>query len=76
VVVGAITPDRGDLASQNGYPSQSGGPLGGFEFANAKDGVFAEYFHVSQAEANLAKIPGEISDGAAVYDVIEVLITF
>lgn len=67
VLVGAITPDWGDLASQNGYPSQSGGPLGGFKFANSKDGVFAEYFHVNDADANLAKIPDGIPDEAAVY---------
>ncbi|MFB4299702.1 NAD(P)-dependent alcohol dehydrogenase [Actinomadura sp. NTSP31] len=67
VLSGAITPDWGDLASQNGYPSQSGGPLGGFKFANSKDGVFAEYFHVNEADANLAKIPDGVSDEAAVY---------
>ncbi|WP_069811935.1 NAD(P)-dependent alcohol dehydrogenase [Streptomyces sp. TP-A0874] len=67
VLVGAITPDWGDLASQNGYPSQSGGPLGGFKFANSKDGVFAEYFHVGDADANLAKIPEGIADEEAVY---------
>jgi threonine dehydrogenase-like Zn-dependent dehydrogenase len=67
VLVGAITPDWGDLASQNGFPSQSGGPLGGFKFANSKDGVFAEYFHVNDADANLAKIPDGISDAVAVY---------
>ncbi|MFF5407210.1 NAD(P)-dependent alcohol dehydrogenase [Streptomyces misionensis] len=67
VLVGAITPDWGDLASQNGHPSQSGGPLGGFKFANLKDGVFAEYFHVGWADANLAKIPEGISDEQAVY---------
>ncbi|MCX5321243.1 NAD(P)-dependent alcohol dehydrogenase [Streptomyces sp. NBC_00120] len=67
VLVGAITPNWGDLASQNGYPSQSGGPLGGFKFANSKDGTFAEYFHVNDADANLAKIPDDISDEAAVY---------
>jgi len=31
VVVGAITPDWGDLASQAGHSSQSGGPLGGWK---------------------------------------------
>ncbi|MET8772223.1 NAD(P)-dependent alcohol dehydrogenase [Streptomyces sp. NPDC004658] len=67
VLVGAITPDWGDPASQNGHPSQSGGPLGGFKFANSKDGVFAELFHVNDADANLAKIPDGISDEAAVY---------
>ncbi|MGW0069443.1 alcohol dehydrogenase catalytic domain-containing protein, partial [Streptosporangium sandarakinum] len=67
VLVGAITPDWGDLASQNGHPSQSGGPLEGFKFANSKDGVFAEYFHVNEADANLAKIPDGIPDEMAVY---------
>ncbi|MFG2909712.1 NAD(P)-dependent alcohol dehydrogenase [Kitasatospora sp. NPDC048286] len=67
VLVGAITPDWGDLASQNGHSSQSGGPLGGFKFANLKDGVFAEYFHVNDADANLAAIPDAISDQDAVY---------
>ncbi|MET8797619.1 NAD(P)-dependent alcohol dehydrogenase [Nocardia sp. NPDC004568] len=67
VLSGAITPDWGDPASQNGFPSQSGGPLGGFKFANSKDGVFAEYFHVNEADANLAKIPDDVPDDRAVY---------
>jgi isopropanol dehydrogenase (NADP+) len=67
VVVGAITPDWGDPASQAGHSSQSGAALGGWKFANIKDGVFAEYFHVNDADANLAAIPPEVSDEAAVY---------
>jgi isopropanol dehydrogenase (NADP+) len=67
VVVGAITPDWGDLASQAGHPSQSGAALGGWKFANIKDGVFAEYFHVNDADANLAHIPAEVSEESAVY---------
>lgn len=67
VVVGAITPDWGDPASQAGHSSQSGGPLGGWKFSNTKDGVFAEYFHVNEADANMAKIPDGVSDEAAVY---------
>lgn len=67
VLVGAITPDWGDLASQAGHPSQSGQALGGWKFANIKDGVFAEYFHVNEADANLAHIPDQVSDEAAVY---------
>lgn len=67
VLCGAITPDWGDSASQNGHPSQSGGALGGWKFANSKDGVFAEYFHVNDADANLAHIPAEVRDEAAVY---------
>lgn len=67
VVVGAITPDWGDLASQAGHASQSGGPLGGWKFSNTKDGVFAEYFHVNEADANMARIPDGVADEAAVY---------
>jgi len=67
VVVGAITPDWGDLASQAGHPSQSGQPLGGWKFANVKDGVFAEHFHVNEADANMAHIPESVSNEAAVY---------
>src|SRR5580658_5330664 len=67
VLIGAITPDWGDLASQAGHSSQSGGALGGWKFANIKDGVFAEYFHVNEADANLALIPACVSDEAATY---------
>jgi isopropanol dehydrogenase (NADP+) len=67
VVVGAITPDWGDLASQAGHPSQSGQALGGWKFANIKDGVFAEYFHVNEADANMARIPDFVPDEQAVY---------
>jgi isopropanol dehydrogenase (NADP+) len=67
VAVGAITPDWGDLASQAGHSSQSGQPLGGWKFSNTKDGVFAEYFHVNEADANMAKIPDHVPDEAAVY---------
>jgi threonine dehydrogenase-like Zn-dependent dehydrogenase len=67
VVVGAITPDWGHPAAQDGYASQSGAPLGGWKFSNTKDGVFAEYFHVNDADANMAKIPDSVPDDVAVY---------
>ncbi len=67
VLVGAITPVWGDLASQAGHPSQSEQPLGGWRFANVKDGVFAEYFHVNEADANMALIPASVTDEAAAY---------
>ena len=67
VVVGAITPDWGSEEAQNGYPSQSGGALSGWKFANVKDGVFAEYFHVNEADANMALIPPAIKPEQAVY---------
>lgn len=67
VLVGAITPDWGDVASQAGHSSQSGGALGGWKFSNTKDGVFAEYFHVNEADANMARIPDAVPDEVAVY---------
>lgn len=67
VVVGAITPDWGSDAAQAGHPSQSGGALGGWKFANEKDGTFAEFVHVNEADANLARIPDGVADEAAVY---------
>jgi threonine dehydrogenase-like Zn-dependent dehydrogenase len=67
VVSGAITPEWGEPAAQAGYASQSGGPLGGWKFSNTKDGVFGDYFHVNEADANLAKIPDGVPDETAVY---------
>jgi threonine dehydrogenase-like Zn-dependent dehydrogenase len=67
VLVGAITPDWGDPAAQAGHSSQSGAPLGGWKFSNTKDGVFGEYFHVNDADANMAKIPDGVPDEVAVY---------
>lgn len=67
VAVSAITPcfQCGDC--QRGHPSQCGQILGGWKFANIKDGSLAEYFHVNDASANLARIPDEIPDDLAVY---------
>lgn len=57
VIVPAITPDWGSLEAQRGYAMHSGGTLGGWKFSNFKDGVFAELFHVNEADANLALMP-------------------
>lgn len=67
VAVGAITPDWGSNAAQAGHPSQSNQALGGWKFANVKDGTFAEYAHVNEADANMAHIPEDVSDEEAVY---------
>jgi threonine dehydrogenase-like Zn-dependent dehydrogenase len=67
VAVGAITPDWGSPAAQDGHPSQSNQALGGWKFANVKDGVFAEYVHVNEADANLAHIPEGVTDEEAAY---------
>ncbi|MFA7563154.1 MAG: NAD(P)-dependent alcohol dehydrogenase [Methanoculleus sp.] len=66
VIVPAITPDWEADAAQRGYPSQTGGPLGGWKFSNFKDGVFGEFFHVNLADYNLAHLPEGMSLEAAV----------
>nr|WP_229110488.1 NAD(P)-dependent alcohol dehydrogenase [Halapricum desulfuricans] len=67
VAVGAITPDWNSEAAQDGHPSQSNGALGGWKFANVKDGTFAEYAHINDADGNLAHIPDGVTDHEAVY---------
>ena len=67
VTVGAITPDWNSAAAQAGHPSQSNGALGGWKFANVKDGTFAEYAHVNDADGNLAHVPDGVTDHAAAY---------
>ncbi len=66
VIVPAITPDWGSEAAQRGFPSHTGGALGGWKFSNFKDGVFGEYFHVNLADSNLALLPDKIPLEAAV----------
>lgn len=66
VVVPAITPDWRTIEVQRGYHQHSGGMLSGWKFSNCKDGVFAEYFHVNDADMNLAKLPDDISPEKAV----------
>jgi len=61
VIVPAITPNWGAVESQGGYAMHSGGMLSGWKFSNYKDGVFAEYFHVNEADANLAHLPEGMS---------------
>lgn len=62
VLVAAITPDWNSKEAQAGYPMHSGGMLAGWKFSNFKDGVFAEYFHVNDADGNLAHIPDSVDD--------------
>ena len=54
VLIPAITPDWNSLEAQAGFAMHSGGMLGGWKFSNFKDGVFAEYCHVNDADGNLA----------------------
>ncbi len=61
VLVPAITPDWNSLEAQAGYAMHSGGMLAGWKFSNIKDGVFAEFFHVNDADGNLAHLPESIN---------------
>ncbi|MGA9839662.1 MAG: NAD(P)-dependent alcohol dehydrogenase [Thermoplasmata archaeon] len=67
VAVNAITPCYVCENCLRGFPSQCTESLGGWKFANVKDGAMAEYFHVNQAMANLAPIPDSLPDEKAVY---------
>ena len=68
VIVGAITPCGQCRACLSGSSSQcdhgGGGyeALGGWRFGNTIDGCQAEYVRVPHAQANLAKIPDELTD--------------
>jgi threonine dehydrogenase-like Zn-dependent dehydrogenase len=61
VLVPAITPDWNSLEAQAGYSMHSGGMLAGWKFSNFKDGVFSEFFHVNDADGNLALLPSNIN---------------
>ena len=61
VLVPAITPDWNSLEAQAGYSMHSGGMLAGWKFSNFKDGVFSEFFHVNDADGNLALLPKNIN---------------
>lgn len=65
VLITAITPDWNSLEAQEGFAMHSGGMLSGWKFSNFKDGVFAEYFHVNDADGNLAHLPEGMDLGAA-----------
>ncbi len=67
VLVNAITPCYQCENCLRGFTSQCNEALGGWKFANLKDGNMAEYFHVNSAQANLARIPDSLSNEQAVY---------
>jgi threonine dehydrogenase-like Zn-dependent dehydrogenase len=62
VLVGAITPCGQCNACLGGNWSQCGGPIGGWKFGNTINGAQAEYLLIPNAQANLAKIPDELTD--------------
>jgi alcohol dehydrogenase len=67
VLVGAITPCGQCNACLSGHLSQCGHgsgyeAIGGWRFGNTINGAQAEYLLVPNAQANLAKIPDEVTD--------------
>lgn len=62
VLVGAITPCGQCSPCLGGILSQCGGAIGGWRLGNSIDGVQAEYVLVPFAQANLARIPDDLSD--------------
>ena len=62
VLVGAITPCGQCNFCLGGNWSQCGGAIGGWKFGNTIDGAQAEYLRVPYAQANLARIPDELTD--------------
>ncbi len=71
VLVGAITPCGQCRACLSGHLSQCGHgdgyeAIGGWRFGNTINGAQAEYLLVPSAQANLAKIPNELTDEQAV----------
>ena len=65
VIIPAITPDWNSVEAQRGFAMHSGGMLAGWKFSNFKDGVFGEFFHVNDADGNLAKLPEGMDPAAA-----------
>jgi threonine dehydrogenase-like Zn-dependent dehydrogenase len=66
VLVGAITPCGQCSYCLSGDWSQCGGPIGGWKFGNTINGAQAEYLLVPSAQANLAKIPDDLTDDQVV----------
>jgi threonine dehydrogenase-like Zn-dependent dehydrogenase len=71
VLVGAITPCGQCCACLSGHLSQCGHgegyeALGGWRFGNTINGAQADYLLVPSAQANLARIPDDVTDEQAV----------
>jgi threonine dehydrogenase-like Zn-dependent dehydrogenase len=72
VIIPAITPDWEAVESQAGFSQHCHGMLNGWKFSNEKDGVFSEFFHVNQADGNLAHLPEgiDIEDAVMLSDMV------
>lgn len=69
VVVPCTTPNWLAENSQGKYNAHDEGLMASFKFLGSKDGTFAEFFHVNQADANLVLLPEGVSPEAAVMTV-------
>ncbi len=70
VVVPCCTPDwMAPNMQLMKYNAHDHGLTASFKFLNFKDGVFAEFFHVNQADANLTLLPSDIKPEAALMTV-------
>lgn len=69
VVVPCVTPDWEALGVQGKYNAHDHGLMGSFKFLAQKDGVFAEFFHVNNADANLVMLPEGVKPEAALMTV-------
>lgn len=63
VVVPCCTPDweQPALQEKGSNNAHDAGLMASFKFLSYKDGVFAEYFHVNNADANLVHMPEDVS---------------
>ncbi len=65
VVVPCCTPDWLAMGVQGKYNTHDHFAVGSFKFLDEKDGVFAEFFHVNHADANLIHLPEDMAPEAA-----------
>lgn len=71
VVVPCTTPDwlgKG-MQQRNGNNAHDNGLMGSFKFLGSRDGVFAEFYLVNQADANMVLKPDNVSVDAALMTV-------
>lgn len=71
VVVPCCTPDweEPQLQQRGANNAHDKGPMKSFKFLSSKDGVFAEFFSVNNADANLVILPEGVSVDAALMTV-------
>ena len=71
VVVPCTTPDwtAVDLQKKGCNNAHDYGPLQSFKFLQSKDGVFAEFFSVNNADSNLVLLPDDVPMDAALMTV-------